>query len=175
MFKLEKFFYINSIQELDFTYIKKSGANLIIRNVKKEDFIRCLKIKEECFKRNITLYVSNDVKLLFKLNLKNLYISSYNKKYYKNLSSKIKIIGSAHNLREIIEKENQGCKLIIFSRLFKTYKKNYWGVIRFNLISYNKDNIIALGGINSNNYRKLSMVNCKGVGVMSDLSNKPKF
>ena len=42
---------------------------------------------------------------------------------------RFKIIGSAHNLRELEIKKKQGCKIIIFSRLFETnYKVNliFW-------------------------------------------------
>ena len=49
------------------------------------------------------------------------------------------IIGSAHNYREIDEKLKQGCKIIIYSRLFETkysYKKGFLGVPRFNIISF---------------------------------------
>ena len=68
-----------------------------------------------------TAFVANDLKLLFRLRLKNFYISSFNKNYYLNLPKNIRIIGSAHNIKEIREKINQGCKKVVLSRLFKTY------------------------------------------------------
>jgi len=86
-------------------------------------------------------------------------------------------IGSAHNLKEINEKTLQGCKEIIFSRLFKTNynnKKSFFGVNRFNLLirSFNKD-IYPLGGINHENLLTLNMINSKGFAILSVIKKKP--
>jgi thiamine-phosphate pyrophosphorylase len=112
---------------------------------------------------------------LFKLNVKNFYISAFNKKKYYNLNHNINVIGSAHNIKEILEKKNQGCKKIILSRLFQTYKKGYLNIVRFNLISLNCKNIVALGGINEDNFKKLKMVNCVGFAMQSELNRKPQY
>ena len=68
-------------------------------------------------------------------------------------------MGSAHNLLEANIKKKQGVSLIFLSPLFQTknYKKNL-GIIRFNILSklINKK-IIALGGINNSNIKKLKM------------------
>ena len=176
--KLEKFFYINSIQKYNYDYIKKTKAKLILRDKKINNIRNYLTIKKECFKRRIPLYIANNIKLFFKLKLKGIYISAYNKQqmnHLKNLSNKIEIIGSAHNLKEIIEKKKQGCNKIILSRIFKTYKKNHMGVIRFNLLSNISNKIICLGGINSNTFKKVKMINCVGVALKSDHMNKPKY
>ena len=37
---------------------------------------------------------------MFKLGLRKLYISSYNKNYYKNLPENVQVIGSAHNKKK---------------------------------------------------------------------------
>ena len=50
---------------------------------------------------------------IYQLITKNLNTNIYSKKGFK-------IIGSAHNQRELDLKIKQGCKVIIFSRLFKT-------------------------------------------------------
>ncbi len=73
-------------------------------------------------------------------------------------------MGSAHNLMEIKVKEKQGAKLIFLSPLFKTknYRKSL-GVIKFNILSLNiKSKIIALGGIDKKNLKKLKMTNAYG-------------
>ena len=109
--KLEKFFYINSIQKYNYDYIKKTKAKLILRDKKINNIRNYLTIKKECFKRRIPLYIANNINLFFKLKLKGIYISAYNKQqmnHLKNLSNKIEIIGSAHNLKEIIEKKKTG-------------------------------------------------------------------
>ena len=61
-------------------------------------------------------------------------------KQLEYISNKFKVIGSAHNLREINIKKRQGCTDIFLSRLFKTdytYKNSYLGLIRFNLLKMN--------------------------------------
>tara|TARA_Y100001970_G_C14205723_1_gene843838 strand:+ start:519 stop:1067 length:549 start_codon:yes stop_codon:yes gene_type:complete len=175
----EKYFFINNIQNLDFEYIKKTKANLILQsnNIKKnKDFYKFI---SKCRNKLINIFIANDTNLLHKVKSNNFYVSSYNKKkyfYLKRYNSKIKIIGSAHNLREMREKFNQGCDKIVFSRLFQTYKKGFYDVIKFNLITHqNKRQIVALGGINNLNYKKLQMVNCIGFALLKELKNKPDF
>ena len=71
-----------------------------------------------------------------------------------------KIIGSAHNIKEIRIKEAQQCSEIFLSPLFLT--KNYQkclGIIKFNLLSMNsKKKIIALGGIRKENLKKIFLL-----------------
>ena len=61
----------------------------------------------------------------------------------------------AHNQKEINTKIKQGCKEIIFSRLFHTNyknKKGHLGILKFNIVSLrSKLEIIPLGGINEKN------------------------
>tara|TARA_B100000963_G_C22636451_1_gene677873 strand:- start:317 stop:844 length:528 start_codon:yes stop_codon:yes gene_type:complete len=173
MSKLEKFFYINTTQKIDFDYIKKIKAALIIKCRKGVNLKRYIFIKKECNSRRIPLFISNDIRLLYKLGVKNFYISAYNKKKYRNLPDKIYVIGSAHNVKEIREKISQGCKKIILSRLFDTYKKGCLGVLKFNLISQKFGNIIALGGIKTKNIKALKMINVVGAAIKSDIDNKP--
>ena len=83
------------------------------------------------------------IKLLSKINADGLYISAYNKNLQTNTFYKkgFKIIGSAHNQKELDLKIKQGCKVVIYSRLFKTnypYKSGYLGIQKFNIISYSR-------------------------------------
>ena len=84
----------------------------------------------------------------------------------------MEIIGSAHNKREILEKLNQGCETIILSRLFKTKKKGYLGVIKFNLLAGSFNNLVALGGIKISNIRKLQMLRISGFASESELKKE---
>ena len=56
-------------------------------------------------------------------------------------------------------------------------KKNYLGIIKFNLLTLGKQNkFIALGGINQNNFKKLNLLNCSGFAGISWLKkNGPKM
>ena len=76
-----------------------------------------------------------------------------------NLKKKFKIVGSAHNLKEIRIKEIQKVEKIFLSSLFKK-NKNYLGVNKFKILSKqtNKE-IVALGGITNKNINKLKIIN----------------
>ena len=179
MFKKEKFFYIDNIQYLDFEYIKKTNAKLIIRDLKHHSLLKYTNFAKKCNNNRISLYIANNTKMLFKLKSNNFYISAKNKNNYgwlKQTNKRVKLIGSAHNLNEIHEKINQGCDQIILSRLYTTNKKGFYGVIKFNLLTLKtKQKIIALGGINRSNYKTLNMINCNGVATLSEPIKKPDF
>ena len=81
-----------------------------------------------------------------------IYIPSFNKtKKFSNLEKKnIKILGSAHNQKEIQKKISQKCKAIFLSPVFYVEKsKKFLNLYKFNYLSRyrNKINILALGGI----------------------------
>ena len=129
----EKYFYIDNIHFLDFNYIKKTKAKLIIRKVEKSQFSDYLEFVKVCKNNNITVYIANNIKLLFKLKLNHFYLSAYNKRKYlslKRINKKINIIGGAHNINQIKEKINQGCSKIILSRLFKSEKSGFLDVVK---------------------------------------------
>ena len=121
-----------------------------------------LKLKNYCKKRNIKFFLSNNCKLAIKLDLDGAYIPSFNQKFdHLNYSYKkqFKIIGSAHNLKEIRIKEKQNVSKIFLSSLFKK-NKNYLGINKFKLISnLTKKKIVVLGGINKKNVKSLNLLN----------------
>jgi len=158
-----KYYFIN---KFDTNNIDKQSKETIIiyRNYtpKKVDEKQILKIKNYCKKKRLKFYLSNNIKLAIKLKFDGAYIPSFNKSM-KHLSYSLKkdfkIIGSAHNLKEIKIKEKQKTKKIFLSSLFKK-NKNFLGVNRFKLLSkLTKKEIVALGGISKNNTKKLSLLN----------------
>ena len=75
----EKYFYIDSIQNLNIDYIKKTKANIIIKdNIKLNKDFYDFVIK--CKNNLINVFISNDLKLLYRLKSNNFYISAFNKK-----------------------------------------------------------------------------------------------
>ena len=77
-------------------------------NLKKIDKTIILKLKNYCNKKGLKFYLSNDIKLAIQLKLNGAYIPSFNKKFNHlsyTYSKNFKIIGSAHNLKEIKIKE----------------------------------------------------------------------
>ena len=109
-----------------------------------------LKIKNYCKKKGIKFYLSNNIRIAIKLNLDGAYIPSFNKNT-KHLAfsfkKNFKIVGSAHNLKEIRTKEAQKVDKIFLSSLFKK-NKNYLGINKFKLLSQlTRKEVVVLGGI----------------------------
>ena len=171
------YLYIENTNIVDFSrYKKNKKISFIYRNNNdQEELFRLNSFRKKCNNKGFSLYIANDLNLAIKCGADGLYLSSYNKKKY--FTKKIPLIGSAHNFKEIHEKEKQGCKTIILSRLFKTDYKNksgFFGNIKFNLITKKyKTKIIPLGGINSFNLLKLNLVFSDGLGLLSAVKKKP--
>ena len=114
-----------------------------------------------------------------KLKADGLYISAYNKDLSLNgyFKKGFKLIGSAHNQKEINIKTKQNCKTIIYSRLFKTnysYKKGHLGILKFNIVSLNSPlELIPLGGINHRNLNKMNFVKSNAFACLSAIKKKP--
>jgi len=168
---IRKYYFIN---KLDTNNINKQDKNTIIiyRNYSSiptnETLI--LEIKNYCKKRKKKFYISNNVKLAIKLNLDGVYIPSFNKNF-KHLAysykKNFKIIGSAHNIKEIRTKEIQKVEKVFISSLFKK-NKNYLGINKFNLFSkLTKKKVIALGGISAKNLKKLRLLKQSGFAGIS--------
>ena len=158
-----KYYFINNFDTNNIDQQNKQTI-IIYRNYssKKIDQFVILKFKSYCRKRGLKFYLSNDVKLAIKLRLDGAYIPSFNKKF-NHLSythnKNFKIIGSAHNLKEIKIKELQKVDKIFLSSLFKK-NKNYLGIYKFKLISkLTQKKIVALGGISKSNLKILKMLN----------------
>ena len=108
--------------------------------------------------------------LAIKLDLDGAYIPSFNKSTKHlafSLKKKFSIIGSAHNIKEIRNKEIQKVDKIVISSLFKK-NANYLGINKFKLVSnFTKKKIIVLGGIKKNNFNKLTLLNISGFAGIS--------
>jgi len=138
-----------------------------------------VKIAKACRKSKNQLFVSNDIRLAMKVKAEGIYIPSFNKtKGFANLEKKnIKILGSAHNQKEIQKKISQKCCAIFLSPVFYIKKsKKFLGLHKFNYLSHNNNiNILALGGIAENNIHKLKLLNIKGCGGIRMFKKKPAF
>ena len=169
-----KYYFIN---KFDTNLISKQDKDttIIYRNYKSYNLKDVLKIKKYCKKKNFNFLLSNNIKQAIKFNLDGAYIPSFNKNIEHLSYSKTRnflIIGSAHSLKEIKTKENQGCEMIIISSIFKK-NKNYLGLNRFKLISKLTDKkIIALGGLNKTNLKYLNLTNCSGFAGISYFEQK---
>tara|TARA_B100000900_G_C20200021_1_gene561462 strand:- start:16 stop:549 length:534 start_codon:yes stop_codon:yes gene_type:complete len=160
---VKKYYFINKFDTNNLDKQDKQ-TTIIYRNysIKKPDQTIILKIKKYCKKKSIKFYLSNNIKLALKLDLDGVYIPSFNKSL-KHLAysckKNFKIIGSAHNLKEIRTKETQNVEKIFLSSLFKK-NKNFLGINKFKLLSkLTKKKIVVLGGISNKNKKRLSLLN----------------
>jgi thiamine-phosphate pyrophosphorylase len=167
---LNKYYFIN---KFDQNYIDKQDkeTTIIYRNYnQKYDNKLILKLRNYCKIKGNKFIIANNIKLAIHLNLDGAYIPSFNKSN-KHLAYSYKknfiLIGSAHNIKEIRNKETQNVEIIFLSSLYKK-NKNFLGINRFKLLSLlTKKKTVALGGISKKNLKKLSLINCFGFAGIS--------
>ena len=163
MHKDIKYYFINKFETNNIDKLDNQ-TTIIYRNYSSETVNEklILKIKNYCKKKEIKFYLSNNIKIAIKLNLDGAYIPSFNKNTKHlaySLQKNFKIIGSAHNLKEIRTKERQKVDKIFISSLFKK-NKNYLGINKFKLLSQlTRKDVIVLGGISKKNLKKLKILN----------------
>ena len=159
---IRKYYFIN---KFDTNIIDKQDKQTIIifRNysLKSQNEELIIKIKKYCKKNSLKFYLSNNIRLAIKLNLDGAYIPSFNTTFGHlafSFKKNFKIIGSAHNPKEIRNKELQNVEKIFLSSLFKK-NKNFLGINKFKLLSkLSKEKIVMLGGISKKNEKKLSLL-----------------
>ena len=157
-----KYYFINNFDTNNIDFQDKRTI-IIYRNYNSEKLSHSeiIKFKNCCKQKGLKFYLSNNVKLAIKLGLNGAYIPSFNKKfdhlsysYHKDF----KLVGSAHNLKEIRVKELQNVNKIFLSSIFKK-NKNYLGINKFKLLSsLTKKNVVVLGGISKKNIKLLKLL-----------------
>ena len=171
----KKFYFINNFTKNNIDKLD-NNTGIIYRNYKKKlNIDEIIRIKNYCLKKKKKFYLSNNFKIAIKLDLDGAYLPSFVKSFnhlnYKLKSSFI-ILGSAHNIKEILTKEKQKAKLIFISSLFKK-NKNYLGIYKFiNLKNFTKKSVVALGGISRLNEKKLNLIKCHGFSGISYFEQK---
>ena len=169
--------FINEFNYLDLSNLDKN-IHIIYRDYKKNiDISTLISLKKYCKKNNIKLFISNNIKLALKYKLDGIYIPAFNNQlnYIKySIPNNFKIVGSAHNIKEISIKEKQGCDFIFISPIFKVKKQKFFlDTVKFRLLTIDKKTkFIALGGINLNNLKKLDLLNIFGFASISFFQKK---
>ena len=164
-------------------YIKRLPKNIAIiyrnynKNINKDEIT---KIKILCKKDNRRFFLANNIKIAIQLNLDGVYIPSFNKELkinYFTKKKKFKILGSAHNISEIRQKENQRVNCIFLSPVFTTKKSNkFLGICKFNnLVKLTSKKIVCLGGIKKNNIKKIKLLNTYGFSSVSLFRQNIKY
>ena len=171
---LKKYYFIDKFNP---GHIKKLDNNISLVYRKYNSLINInliMKIRNFCKIDRRNFYLANNIKLALKLNLDGVYFPSFNKDL-KHLNyiipKKFIIIGSAHNLKEIRNKEKQNVSQIFISSIFKK-NKNYLGFYKFiKLSKITNKNVIALGGINNKNLKMIHLLNIKGYAAINLFKN----
>ena len=174
MKKIKLDYYI-FVEKLNKTIIKniinlkqqKIKINIIILN--KNEII----ISKFALKLRIPFFFVNDIKYAIKNRAHGIFLTNKYKSLKNNIkkTTKLEVIGSAHNQFEYYIKKSQNCSTIMLSPLF--YNKKYslnkiLGITKFNLITLNwKTNICALGGITSKNIKLINLTNSTSIGIKS--------
>ena len=121
----------------------------------------------------IPFFIIDNVKLATKHKANGIFLTSKNRSLINitKSSTRIKVIGSAHNQYEYFIKERQGCSTIFLSPIFYNEKYSSNQILhinKFNLITLNwKKNIGALGGINLKNLKLIKLIRSKSIGIKS--------
>ena len=169
------YYFINKFDKNNINKLNKNIA-LIYRNYNKNlDKNLIIKIQKYCKLQKRKFFIANNIKLAFKLGLDGAYLPSFNNDL-KHLNYPKKknflIIGSAHNYKEIKQKELQKVDLIFIASLFNK-KNTYLGINKFMILTnLTRKKIIALGGINKRNVKKLNLLNIYGYSGISLFSPK---
>ena len=164
--------FLETFNEETLLNLPKNTA-VIYRNYKeKHNIAKIMKFKKICHKLKKKLFLSNNIRLSIKLGLDGAYIPSFNKDLnQKNFLFKknFKLIGSAHNLKEIRIKEKQKVELIFISPLFPIKKKaSYLGIYKFLILkNLTKLPVACLGGINSQNIKAVKFIQTPHIGGIS--------
>tara|TARA_B100000945_G_scaffold311164_1_gene304041 strand:+ start:1047 stop:1604 length:558 start_codon:yes stop_codon:yes gene_type:complete len=173
--KLKNFYFINKLNLKNLNKLNKNVSVIYRKYTGNIDEKEIIKIKNICKKVGRKFFISNNVKLALKLSLDGVYLPAFNKSLKHNvygIRKDFKIIGSAHNIKEIKEKEAQGVKIIFIASLFKV-KKTFLGINKFNFLSNQTNSkIVALGGISHENIKKLNLVKIIGFAGISYFEQK---
>tara|TARA_Y100001954_G_C15478024_1_gene438983 strand:- start:88 stop:660 length:573 start_codon:yes stop_codon:yes gene_type:complete len=178
--KNKYFLIIESIKDFDLENIKiRNKFFIIYRNNKKIDKLDdLLRYRQKCKLKAIKFYVANSIKLAIILKSDGVYLSSFNKdlRFLNYKKPNFKIIGSAHNFKEISFKIKQGCSSILLSKLFLVNydkKASFYGVVKFNYFSQITRKLVPLGGIKEQNLNQLRNVFSTSIALLSEIKKKP--
>ncbi len=155
--------------------IKLKNVSIIINDNQNDK--RSLEVEKSIIefakKRRICFLLKNNFQKCIKYRANGIYIDSKNKKTVKpiGLYKNFKILGSVHSQLEFYFKNQQRCEQVFLSPIFKNIKyldSQILKPIKFNLMCLEwKKKIIALGGINSKNIKKIYLTKSYGIGFMS--------
>jgi thiamine monophosphate synthase len=177
--KLDYYIFVEELNEKTIKNIiklkkQKLKINIIILE---KNFLTAVKFAK---KERIPFFVVDNIKSAIKNGAQGVFLTNKYKTSKNNIkkTTKLDVIGSAHNQHEYYIKKKQNCNTIMLSPIFfnKKYSINkILGIIKFNLITLNWNcNICALGGITLNNLKMINLTKAKAISFMSMINDKNK-
>jgi thiamine monophosphate synthase len=174
--KLDYYIFVEELSEKaikNIISLKKKKLRISIVILDKNSLI----ISKFAKKERIPLFFTDNLRDAIKNKADGIFLTSKYKVLTNNIkkTTKLEVIGSAHNQYEYYIKKKQNCSTIMLSPIF--YNKKYSSnkilyVPRFNLISLSwKTNICALGGISAKNIKLINLTRSRSVGVKSLITN----
>ena len=170
--KLDYYIFIEELNEIivrNLIKLKQKKIKIHIIWTKKDYLI----ISKFSKKNKIPLYFINNLRLAIQYKAKGIFLTASNKSLKSNIkqTTKLEVIGSAHNQFEYSIKKKQRCSTIMLSPVFYNIKYSHNKIlnpIKFNLITLNwKIKVCALGGINNKNIKLINLTKSKSIGVKS--------
>jgi len=170
--KLDYYIFIEELNEIivrNLIKLKQKKIKIHIICTTK-DFLIISKFSK---KNKIPLYFINNLKLAIQYKADGVFLTSSNKSLKNNIkqTTKLEVIGSAHNQFEYSIKRKQNCSTIMLSPIFYNIKystNKILNPIKFNLMTLNWNiKVCALGGINNKNIKKINLTKSKSIGVKS--------
>ena len=170
--KLDYYIFIEELNEIivrNLVKLKQKKIKIHIIYTKKDYLI----ISKFSKKNKIPLYFINNLRLAIQYKAEGIFLTSSNKSLKSNIkqTTKLDVIGSAHNQFEYSIKKKQRCSTIMLSPIFYNIKyspNKILSPIKFNLITLNwKIKVCALGGINNKNIKLINLTKSKSIGVKS--------
>ena len=179
--KIDKKFYYNLEKVLAFNNVK--FFQLRLKKIKKYSLIRiALKIKKITKKHNVKFIINDSYDLASKINIDGCHMGQLDgpiveaRKILKN-----KILGvTCHNSRTLAKNAiSNKADYIAFGSFFKSKLKKNAKKANLDILKWAKNNtkkpIVAIGGIDNQNYKKLIKAGAKYIAISSFIWDNPKL
>ena len=158
-------------------YLPKNIGIICRDHYKKNIFLKTKEIFNKCRSRKIKFFFAGSILQASLLRIPNIHIPENLLRMptkaglqLRRINKNLLITSSAHNYPAIIRASNLNISAILLSPVFPTYsnlKKSHLGVLQFSTLSRKSPTpILALGGVNKNNIKRLYSTNASGVAAL---------
>ena len=163
-------------------YLKKDMGIIYRNNQKKDALSKTKKFLKKCKERKVKFFFAGSICQASSLRITNIHIPENLLRmptkaglHLRRINKKLLVTASAHSYPAIVRASQLGVSAILLSPVFKTesnFRKNNLGIIRFSMLTNKSSSpIVALGGVNKQNVKKLYFTNASGVAALNAFKN----